>query len=257
MTVCGESGPRWRHPGTAAASNTTSTRGWTAHRPRRPRRAVGRAHARARGRVRPPRRRRRVDRARGREPRGRRHGHRWRSPDPDRPGRREHAAPRAGEQHGAVVVLVGVGDRDERDGHRARGSRTGADQRARALVRRIRRVDLCRRGRPRPGDRRPRRGPRRLDVAPQPARAGSRLAVQRGERRARDPAPARPRQRRRTGRRVRPGECAVRPGARSAGRERQGRHRRRGGQPPPRRPRARAGARPRQCAGVRRSTSGD
>ena len=120
----------------------------------------------------------------------------------------------------------------------------------------LRRVGLWRRGRPRPGDRRPHRGPRRLDVAPQPARAGSRLAVQRGERRARGPAPARPRQRRRTGHRVRPGECAVRPGARSAGRERQGRHRRRGGQPPPRRPRARAGARPRPCAGVPRSTSG-
>ena len=43
--------------------------------------------------------------------------------DPDDPGRREHAAPGARVQHGAVVVLVGVGDRDERDGHRARGAR--------------------------------------------------------------------------------------------------------------------------------------
>ena len=59
----------------------------------------------------------------------RRHGS-----DPDRPGRQGDAAPRARQQHGAVVVLVGVGDGHERDGHGARGAGTGADQRARALV---------------------------------------------------------------------------------------------------------------------------
>ena len=39
-------------------------------------------------------------------------------------GSKGHAAPRAREQHGALVVLVGVGDGDERDGHRARGARS-------------------------------------------------------------------------------------------------------------------------------------
>ena len=114
------------------------------------------------------------------------------------------------QQHGAVVVLVGVGDGHERDGHGARGARTGADQRARALVHGLRRVGLRRRRRSRRRDARPRRGPRRLDLARQPAAAGGRLAVQGGQRRARDPAPARPRQRRRAGRGVHPDAGAVR-----------------------------------------------
>jgi sigma-54 dependent transcriptional regulator, acetoin dehydrogenase operon transcriptional activator AcoR len=41
----------------------------------------------------------------------------------------------------------GMGDGNERDGHRARGARTGADQRARALVHGPSRMGLCRRGR--------------------------------------------------------------------------------------------------------------
>ena len=109
----------------------------------------------------------------------------------------------------------------------------------------LRRVDLRRRGRARPGDARGRRGARRLDLARRPPAPGRRVAVQGGGRRARDPAPARPRQRRRAGRGVRPDARAVRTGARRPGRERQGRHRRRGGQPLPRRPGARAGAGPR------------
>ena len=129
---------------------------------------------------------------------------RRRGSHPDRPRRQGDAAPRARQQHGAVVVLVGMGDGDERDGHRARGSRSGADQRTRALVHGLRRVGLCRRGRSRPGDRRSRCGPRRLDLARQPSAAGGRVAVQGGGRRARDPAPARPRQRRRAGRGVQP-----------------------------------------------------
>ena len=68
---------------------------------------------------------------------------------------------------------------------------------------------------------------------------------------ARAPAPARPRQRRRAGRRVRPGERAVRSGDRRAGRGRQGRHRRRRGEPPPRRPHPRARARPHGALGPR------
>ena len=106
------------------------------------------------------------------------------------------------------------------------------------------------------GDRRPDRGPRRLDLARQPSGAGGRVAVQGRGRRARDPAPARPRQRRRAGRGVHPGTCAVRTGARRPGRQRQGRHRRRGGQPVPRRPRARARHSTPRCAGIRASTSG-
>ena len=86
-------------------------------------RVLRRAHARARDRVRPARRRRGVDRERGRERRRRRHRHRRHGSDPDRPGRQEDAAARARQQHGAVVVLVGVGDGHERDGHRARGAR--------------------------------------------------------------------------------------------------------------------------------------
>ena len=129
-----------------------------------------RAHARARDRVRPARRRRGVDRERGREPRRRRHRHRRRGSDPDRPGRQGDAAPRARQQHGAVVVLVGVGDGHERDGHGARGARAGADQRARALVHGLPRVGLRRRGRARRRDPRRRRGPRRLDLARQASR---------------------------------------------------------------------------------------
>ena len=75
--------------------------------------------------------------------------------------------------------------------------------------------------------------------------AGRRVAVQGGQRRARGPASARPRQRRRAGRGVRPDASAVRAGARRAGRKRQGRHRRRGSEPLPRRPRAGAGTGPR------------
>ena len=48
---------------------------------------------------------------------------RCRRADPDRAGEMRDARPRAGEQHGAMVVLVGVGDRNERHGHCARGTR--------------------------------------------------------------------------------------------------------------------------------------
>ena len=116
--------------------------------------------------------RRGVDRERGREPRRRRHRHRWCGSHPDGPGRQGDAPSRARQQHGAVVVLVGVGDRHERDGHGARGTRTGADQRARALVRGISRVGLCRRGRTRRRDPRCRRGPRCLGLARPPSAPG-------------------------------------------------------------------------------------
>ena len=109
----------------------------------------------------------------------------------------------------------------------------------------FRRVGLCRRGRARRRDARCRRGPRRLDLARRPSAAGGRVAVQGGGRRARDPASARPRQRRRAGRGVHPDASAVRTGARRPGRKRQGRHRRRGGKPLPRRPGAGAGTGPR------------
>ena len=118
-----------------------------------------RAHARTRDRVRPARWRRGVDRERGRERRRRRRGHRRHGSDPDRPGRPEDAVTRARRQHGAVVVLVGVGDGHERDGHGARGAGTGADQRARALVRGLSGVGLRRRGRARRRDARARSGP--------------------------------------------------------------------------------------------------
>ncbi len=100
--------------------------------------------------------------------------------DPDRPGRQGDARPRARQQHGAVVVLVGMGDGHERHGHGARGARTGADQRARALVHGLRRVGLRRRGGSRPRDARSRRGPRRLGLARQPSAASRRVAVQGG-----------------------------------------------------------------------------
>ena len=132
-------------------------------------RVLRRAHARARDRLRPARRRRGVDRRRGRERRRRRHRRRRRRPHPDRPGRQGDPAARAREQHGAVVVLVGMGHGHQRDGHRARGSRSGADQRAGALVHGLRRVGLRRRRRSRPRDRRSGRGARRLDLAHHPS----------------------------------------------------------------------------------------
>ena len=175
--------------------------------------------------------------------------------DPDRPRRQGDAQPRAGEQHGAVVVLVGVGDGHERDGHGARGTRTGADQRAGALVHGLSRVGLCRRGRPRRRHARCGRGPRRLDVAVRAPAAGGRVAVAGGRRRARDPASARLRQRRRAGRGVRPDTRSIRTGGRRSGRKRQGRHRRRGREPLPRRPGAGAGAGPRRAVASRASIS--
>ncbi len=62
-----------------------------------------------------------------------------------------------------------------------------------------------------------------------------------GRQRARGPASARPRQRRRAGRGIRPDASAIRTGARRPGRKRQGRYRRRGCKPVPRRPGARSG----------------
>jgi len=216
----------------------------------RPRRGVGRAHARARGRLRPPRWRRRVDRARGRKPRGRRHGHRWRSPDPDRPGRSEHAAPRAGCNMAPwscwsewATGTNGMGTALEAPGpvlisgpeHWCDGFDEWVC--AAVAVRDPVTADPV----------------AVLDVSTWrhdlPAQAAGWLSNAVSG--ARAPAPARPRQRRRAGRRVRPGERAVRSGDRRAGRGRQGRHRRRRGEPPPRRPHPRARARPHGALGPR------
>ena len=77
-------------------------RGWTAHRPRPPTTAVGRAHARARGRVRPPRRPA-APIAPEVESLGASSRSRWRSQDHDSRATRT-AAQRRGEQYGAGLA---------------------------------------------------------------------------------------------------------------------------------------------------------